>query len=460
MPSIDDSIGTPNLEMTETAATTTPVIMGVPTVSSIPTIGSLPVSMVGTTEATSQFTGQSVGSAIQGVFQAVSNTGTQAISNANAQATGTASLDTATQQTTIGTPGQVYGVSASESSYKTQAGTLMSLVTVSWTPVPFDPAYAGATVYFTGYHGGTTPVAMASTAGTATDVAFLTDITGESVTVTVLSQGFDGTSPAFSSAPTTTVALTGVTGLPAAPGIASGGSLVSTQTGFQFTFNIITGLGSDIIDGYGIYANSTNSFPGKGSAWNGTSGRVAYISHPTSSNGTYTYTYSAANAATMYFWVTCVNVQGSESNPTSAGTATAVTPIDPNGNLVFRNAQQVNGVASNPTNSTVGGWYTIPDMGIAITTHGKPVLVLFNGFFQNNGAGAQANVQICRQDSGGTTWLGFPANTVNTPIMTLVALDTTCPAGNHVYYANWYLNSAGNVQAVYTYRLLSVVELG
>ena len=99
-----------------------------------------------------------------------------------------------------------------QTGYKTPLNILESLVTVTFGLWANDPAFAGVQVWFTGYHGNSKPVLMAT--GRTSPVQFTCDCTGETVLVTVVSYGSSGLTAAFQNAPTAQITLNGTEGPP------------------------------------------------------------------------------------------------------------------------------------------------------------------------------------------------------------------------------------------------------
>src|ERR1035437_2994965 len=156
-----------------------------------------------------------------------------------------------------GIPAYVTSVAAAESPYKNKNGQMFTVVSVSFDP-PVDVNWSGIQIWFSGYNGNPYPQLM--TTGHISPVSFLVETTKETVLITVNSVSPLGVFPLFATAPTTTLTINGVLSNPSPPSIAN--SLSVTPTGYQFQFNYIAGLAADVIMGYNIYKNSSNSFPG------------------------------------------------------------------------------------------------------------------------------------------------------------------------------------------------------
>ena len=205
-------------------------------------------------------------------------------------------------------PGVCQNLEAEESPYKTTNG-MVSLVSVSFDNA--DTHFATADIYFTGYHGSTATQFVAS--GTESPISFLCETTKETITVTVVAVDANGSFLSIDQAPTTTVSLDGVVSPPPPPSIASG--LVLTALGYTFSFNAEGGLLHDLIDGYRIYRNTTNTFTG--------ATQIQYIAQPPIDDGAIqVQDVMPANTAVNYwYWVSAVNTSGLESTPEPVGDA-------------------------------------------------------------------------------------------------------------------------------------------
>ena len=230
---------------------------------------------------------------------------------------------TITTATATAAPFQVSGVSATESPFRTKDGSVKSNVSVSFTTNPSDPNYDHVQIWFTGYNGNSNPQLMPGDSRTS-PASFLCDTTNETVTVTVVAVGPDGTTADFALAPTTTVLLDGVVSAPAAPSIAQ--SLIATPTGYQFSFNQLSGLSADQVDGYQVYRNTTNV--------SGTASKFQYFKHNPTNSAPQVVFDSVPNGTTYFYWVTAVNTTGLESVKTAAqsGTVGSGSILGPDGN--------------------------------------------------------------------------------------------------------------------------------
>jgi hypothetical protein len=324
MPTISDSTITINKTNSDGTATTnsalgalnvpSPPSNGVtPTPISVPIRGALPSNNVLDTVTASTFTTQSVGVPSTASWK----------SNITAPITATvqvtSSIPDAAPQATSGVPQQVHSVSATATPYKTTSGQMESLVSVTFTPNPLDPYFAGVQIWFTGYNGISNAQLMAQ--GFQSPVEFLCQTTGENVTVTVVAVGGSGLSASFADAPTTTVTLSGVMSAPPAPTVAQGTVAIGSGLGWQFSWNVENGLLNDIVSGYWVYSNTVNVAP------TAPSGRVQYCQQPATNIGT--ITYQELTSATKYYWVSAVNSSGLESTLTSVNTTTVVASYYP-----------------------------------------------------------------------------------------------------------------------------------
>lgn len=208
-----------------------------------------------------------------------------------------------------GTPDQVTNISATESPFRAQDGTMLSNVSVSFTVNPSDTFFDHAQIWFTGYNGNPNPQLMPGDTRVS-PAAFLCDTTHETVTVTVVAIGSTGLASDFSFAPHTTVLLDGVTSAPAAPSISQ--PLIGTPTGYQFAFNYLGGLAADQVSGYKVYRNTSGTF--------GTATAIKFYPHnPINSGSQVVQDDGMNNGDLFWYWVSAVNTTGLES------TATAVT---------------------------------------------------------------------------------------------------------------------------------------
>jgi hypothetical protein len=217
-------------------------------------------------------------------------------------------LNTSTAPTA---PAACTDVEAVESPYKTADGSVLDLVSVSF--VNTDPNFATADIYFTGYNGSATPQFVSS--GTESPISFLTNITKETVTVTVVALDSTGDSLPFANAPTTTVTLNGVPSAPPPPSIVAN-SFILTPIGASFSFDVEGGLLEDIISSYNVYRNTTNTFAG--------ATQIQSIAQPSTNTGTIQVQDVFPQTSTTvdyYYWVTAVNTSGMESTPSGVGLA-------------------------------------------------------------------------------------------------------------------------------------------
>jgi hypothetical protein len=227
-----------------------------------------------------------------------------------------------------GTPNSVSGVSATESPYKTPTGQMVSDVSVSFVVNPSDTFFFKAQVWFVGYNGNPNPQLMAD--GTASPVSFLTDTTHETVTVYVVTVGTTGLpSSDVLSAPNTTVTLDGVVSAPPAPSVSQ--SLTSTPTGYQFSFNYLTGLSADLVDGYKVYRNTVNN--------TSTATQFAFFKHNPLNIGTQVVQDDGVPNGTIYwYWVSAINTSSLESSLTSVpGSGTIISGLAPTSDNMVRN---------------------------------------------------------------------------------------------------------------------------
>lgn len=213
---------------------------------------------------------------------------------------------------TVNAPAQVTGVSASVTA-KNINGVLTAVIDVSFTP---GLNFSSAQLWATNYNGNGSPQLL--TQGFSSPIEYAAQITGELVTLTVVAVNSAGVTADFASAPSATALLNGASTTPPAPSISQGLTALSGSTGWQFAFNTINGLLSDVIAGYWVYRSSTHTTP------TSTSARFQWIPQPPT---TLPYTFQDITGSTFYYWVSAVNTSGLESALTDT-TATNVTVSD------------------------------------------------------------------------------------------------------------------------------------
>jgi hypothetical protein len=219
----------------------------------------------------------------------------------------TSSQSAVVQQTDLsgknGVPKALLSVSAVESPSKQQDRTF-SEVSVSFTRDGSDATFAGVRIWFTGYQDSNSPVLM--TSGTTSPITFLCESTGEVVVVSVQPVSSSGLTADLAFAATTTVALDGVVSQPPAPTITS--SLVSTPTGYQFSFGFLTGLLEDVIAVYRVYRNTSNTTVGAEVIQT-----IPQDVNAASSSFVLQDVIGSQDTATYYYWVSAVDTMGIES---------------------------------------------------------------------------------------------------------------------------------------------------
>ncbi len=268
-----------------------------------------------------------------------------------------------------GTPGQVTLESVSGQSFKTQTGAVKELVSVAFQPSTAGSGYfTGVDVWVTGYHGSTTSELVAS--GQTSPLSFLLDVTGETVDFTVQATGTGGDAE-YDFAPTASLALNGVTTAPPQPTVTQ--YVVAIPTGYQFSFNQEAGLLADIISGYNVYRNSSDSFTG--------STKIAHLKQDPTNSGSVVFQDQQSSTTQQYYWVTAVNTSGLESAATAAQTGASGVP----------------GIAlpPNPTNLTVSQSQS--------TIDGVVKVVLTIGYNAPNPLSTFAGVQVAMEGYHGST---------------------------------------------------------
>ena len=205
---------------------------------------------------------------------------------------------------TGGIPKKLLSINAVESPVAQQSYT-NSEVSVSFSRDPSDISFAGVQIWFTGYHGSTTPALMAS--GTTSPISFICDTTNETVTVQALPIGSTGLSAPLSFAISTTVKLDGIVSAPPQPTIVQ--EQLATPTGYQFSFDqiVLSAGDEDVIASYNVYRNTVNNAS--------TSSVIRTIKHDPTNNGNPIVVQDIVNRGTlMWYWITAVNTKGLESS--------------------------------------------------------------------------------------------------------------------------------------------------
>lgn len=207
-----------------------------------------------------------------------------------------------------GIPLALLSLVATQTPVKQQSYT-NSEITISFTSDPSDKNFYAVDIWFVGYHGNSNPQLMSS--GNSSPINFVCDSTGETVSVFAQTVSTTGMSAPLTFAANTAVTLSGTVTAPPPPAIAQ--TLIATPTGYQFSFNFITGLLTDVIANYRVYRNSSNT----------TTGATVIHTIPQDTNGS-SSTYvvqdviGSQNTTTFYYWVSAVNTAGLESLLTNA----------------------------------------------------------------------------------------------------------------------------------------------
>lgn len=288
-----------------------------------------------------------------------------------------------------GLPLQVLTVSAVESPSKQQDRTY-SQVSVSFTRNTSDVNFASVKIWFIGYQGSASPTLVAD--GATSPITFLVETTKETVTVKVQAVSPTGLTSNLTFAPITTVTLDGVVSTPPAPTVSQ--TLLGTPVGYQFQFAYEGGLLADVIQGYNIYRNTSNTTSG--------ATLIKNVPQPAQNSGVYTYQEAVPTGTVYYYFVSAVNISGLESAKTSAqsGSTANGSNLDANGQLSLdtgvkdgstyaRNAGTYGqNLLENPsfefppasnTSDLTAGWFvqgnTMPTLfGAANNTEGSPYI--------------------------------------------------------------------------------------
>ena len=202
----------------------------------------------------------------------------------------------------------VGGILVTESPYKAAPSGLYSLVSVAFNRVLSDTLFGYVNIWVKGYHGSSVPELVAS--GTTSPISFLLETTGETVTIYASTISISGVPNLVTSSPFQAVLLDGVTSAPPAPSVTQ--TLVGMPTGYQFTFSQLAGILADIISGYNIYRNTSNTTVG--------ATVIRFIPQSALNSGSFVFQDALNDAVVYYYWVSAVNTSGLESALTSAQT--------------------------------------------------------------------------------------------------------------------------------------------
>lgn len=264
-------------------------------------------------------------------------------------------------------PLQLFTLTATQQPKKVLNRT-MSLVSVSFTRNTFDKNYFATRIWVTGYQGNVQPQLILQSVDSP--ASFLLESTGETVVITGQPTNQSGISAPFAGALTTTVTLSGVVNAPPAPTIAQQVVAISvngTTNGWQFQFNVESGLLQDVISGYWVYKASSHVTPVP------PAGRFKFVPQPSSNTSVYTFQDVTGSVTQFYYYVSAVNQSGLESSLSDAQAGAGHTTT------IFR-----------PTTSALATGYS--------TNYSNPA----NVYDGNSGTYAQNNSALA-----GTVWSGF-----------------------------------------------------
>lgn len=302
---------------------------------------------------------------------------------------------TTTSESADGVPGQVNQVSAYQLPYSNGEGFSGSLVAVSYAHWSTDIYFGGVQIWLTGYNEIAAPQLMAESQGTPVEFACLA--TGETVTVHVVAYSPSGVTVPFDLAPTCTVLLSGVMNPPPPPTIYQWVTAVGS-TGWQFSWNVESGLLQDIVTGYWVYKNSTGVLPVS------PADRVAFVAQPPNNTGTGSLVYSDTDSTVEYFWVSAM-ADTLESTLTEANRSTATATLLPTttSGISFSAIESGWGTAST---SQSGTWSGFPAFTEIYTGAALQVLMDMT-IIRAAGVGPQCTglASITYTLNGGTSWL-------------------------------------------------------
>jgi hypothetical protein len=371
------------------------------------------------------------------------------------------STQTQTQQNTqnlqeaTNPPGYVTGLSVAKGIGKNTDGTLSQIVELSFTPPAANPnlgTFAAVEVFATGYNGSPQPTLVGQ--GVTSPVFIETSITGETIALICQSVSSTGIYSAFSTAPTISTTLNGVTTAPPAPSIASG--LAATNAGVSFSFSVVPDPTHDYIAGYKIYKNSSNTTVG--------ATVVDVISQPTTNVGTLVFQDTVAAGGVNFYWVSTTNTSGLESALTAAqsgavvsGTVSSTFLGNWNSGTAYQTGNQVIDVAG-------GGGYFIC---LSANTNKQPStnpsfwqLVTAGNLNSYAGNWSNATAYSVGQTVSyqGSLWVAIAAGTNNTPSLT--SSFWTLLGSNGAFQGTWSSSTAytQNMTVAYQGNLYQAVQ--
>jgi hypothetical protein len=272
---------------------------------------------------------------------------------------------------TNGVPKALLALAATESPSKQTGGVMLSEVSIAFTRDGSDANFGSVRIWFDGYQGNPNDTLMVS--GAESPITFLCQSTKEVVVVKAQTVSPSGVSADLSFAATTTVALDGVVSAPPSPTVTQ--NLLATPTGYQFAFAYEAGLLADVISGYNIYRNSSNT----------TSGAtvVKNVLQAATDSGSYVYQETVPAGTNYYYWVSVVNTSGLESGLTNAqsGLVPNVSPLNADGSS--NNTSYGKNLLTNPGFELKGtpNAYNTP-VAAGLVCNGWSINQLDAGFFQ------------------------------------------------------------------------------
>lgn len=360
-----------------------------------------------------------------------------------------------------GTITQCTNVTASCTPYKKIDNSMCALVAVSFTP---GTGFNYCQIWAKNYHGSSNWAGVGQ--GSTSPVSFEMDLTGETVTLQITSVSADG-KLADGTPPTCTVALNGVT---TAPPAVSNASVSTTPVGSVVTWSYISGLESNVIDGYWVWHSTTNDYS--------TATRYQHFAHSTVNAGSCQCTETLASGAVRYYWITTVDIFGNENTASAAyaGTTTSISPITSAGTVVSNQTQSTSTDSSSTAYPSSSGYMNLISATLTVKTN-STAAVLVLGYVTcyltigSAGGDAQGQFALALNHSSGyglsSSWPVLQApeqNGTGTTITTTVPLMyifSGIGPGTYTFSIAWAVNQMSGTGTLHALsRSIQAVQIG